>query len=437
MKLTEFFKQAVAAGNLKRKDWIISAFSIVMNSDMSKILPWSIMYETGEDGNVQVTFFGADAEAISIDDYELSQEQMNPPYRFRDKLSITKDLIPNIEGQTLTTTYGNVIANWLLCVYPFGNKIPYFQGRFTIKQVEGYIERLLTSDDGEEKDPDKIYIDEYNRFRRAAGLIDGLSQLCVPSATRKSLTRHPDTEKVRAELLEKYKDKLHDPSVVAKIDAAMVELDKEWLKGDRSLDFLIKGKSLNVVRKKAHYLMGLDQSFSETEDTDFITRSLSDGWDIEKLPTMASSLREGSFDRGAQTALGGEAVKFILRVMQNALVEVDDCGSKVTVDVEVTKTNAKQMMGNNIVSGGSIVKITSDNIDKYTGKTVKMRTPLFCRTSGDNFCKVCIGDKYGNHPTGLATAASSVGSAFMLAFMKKMHGKSLQTTKYNFSEHLS
>ncbi|MAP19452.1 MAG: hypothetical protein CL582_00760, partial [Alteromonadaceae bacterium] len=379
MKLADFFKNAVKAGRLKQKGWIIAAFSVTKSNEENPVIqPWDIYYSENDSGQLQITFVGEDSMPVDIDDYEFSPEELNPPYRFREKLTIDKSIMPNIEGDKLKTTYGNVIANWLLCVYPFGDKIPYFEGKFKVTQVEGYIEKLLTTDDGGERDPSKIYIDEYNKFRRAAGLLDGLSQLCVPSATRKTLTRHPDAEKLRAELLEKYKDKLHDPATVAKIDEALVNLDKEWLKGDRSEGFFIKAKSLNVVRKKAHYSMGLDQSFSESSETDFIPGSLSDGWDIDKLPTMASSLREGSFDRGAQTALGGEAVKFILRVMQNALVEGEDCGSKIGVKTQVTEANKKQMLGNNIISGGSVVKITEENVDKYVGKTVNMRTPLFC-----------------------------------------------------------
>lgn len=439
MKLADFFKRAVKAGRLKQKGWIISAFSVTRNGGENVIVqPWDIRYEENDSGQLEIAFYGEDATSVDIDDFEFSPEELNPPFQFREKLNIDKEVMPNISGNTLKTTYGNVIANWLLCVYPFGSKIPYFEGKFGVKDVEGYIERMLTSDNGEgERDPSKIYVDEYNKFRKAAGLIDGLSQLCVPSATRKTLTRHPDAEKLRAELLEKYKDQLHDPAVVAKIDKALVDLDKEWLKGDRSEGFFIKAKSLNVVRKKAHYSMGLDQSFSESSEADFIPGSLSDGWDIDKLPTMASSLREGSFDRGAQTALGGEAVKFILRVMQNALVEGEDCGSKIGVKTQVTEANKKQMLGNNIISGGSVVKITEENVDKYVGKTVNMRTPLFCRTKRDSFCKTCIGDRYGSHPTGLATAASAVGSAFMMSFMRSMHGKSLQTVKYDFTKHMS
>lgn len=170
----------------------------------------------------------------------------------------------NLKKKEIETSYGNVLANWLLCVHPFGDRIDYIEGRFGVKDVEKHIESLMDDfpDNGQGRDPSKIYVDEYFKYRQAASLIDGLTQLCVPSATAKSMTRHPDTVKVREELLEKYKDRLHDPATIAKIDAALGELDREWLAGDKSMDFYIKAKSLDVVRKKAHLMMGYESSFS-------------------------------------------------------------------------------------------------------------------------------------------------------------------------------
>lgn len=434
MKRREFFLKAIKAGQLKRKDWIFHAFTIMRPVEMKDAnpQPFDIVYH--KDG---VSFFNEEIQEIQLEDYQYDPKEPKPVYHVKDKVNLKVGDLENV-FEDVKTTYGNVLTNWLLCVYPFGQKIPYFKGRFSIGDIEKAIEKKFADVPEEgERDPDKIYYDEYEKYRRAAGIVDGLTQICTPSATPKSMTHHPDRDKVRDALLEKYKDQLHDPAVAAKIQAEMKKLDMEWLEGDRFKGFLIKGKTMDVVRMKTHGTYGLEQSFTEGEGGTFIPKSLSEGWDISQMPALANSIREGSFDRGAQTALGGEATKFILRVMQNALVKGDDCGTKLGMMEKITEENKSQYIGNHMIQGDKLVVITDDNIASLVGKTIKMRSPAYCRTANDNVCKICVGQRYADSETGLATAVANVGSTFMSVFMSSMHGKSLTTVKYNFEEHLT
>lgn len=442
MNKREFFIAAMKAGRLADKRWVFAAFSLLRPNPrgFEGMKPWDILYVTPDDHNGRyIVFIDDNGNPIELSDYEYDVKDPMPPYRFKDKVKVGPDDMENVVGDAITTTYGNLVANWLLCVYPFGSKIPYIEGRFGIGHVEKIIEKKLVSDPapGTDRDPKVLYVDEYNRYRRGAGLIDGFTQLCVPSATAKSMTRHPDTEKVRNELLEKYKDRLHDPAVVAKIDAELKALDLEWLKDDESMGFYIKGKSLNVVRKKAHLMVGYESAFSEGGEGEVLPNSLSEGIDVSRMPIMANVLREGSYDRGASTALGGEAVKFILRVMQNSKITEVDCGSKLGILMRVTKDNRDEMVGNNILERGKVVQLTDENIGAYDGKVVEMRTPLFCRTEKSNFCETCVGGRYAEHKNGLASAASGVGSTLMLTFMGAMHGVELKTVKMDLATALT
>jgi hypothetical protein len=448
MNRREFFINAMNAGRFAQKRWLIAAFSVMRPrvDAMADMRPWDILYvdyNTNTDqasDNMMLTFIDGTGNIIHLDDFEFNPANPAPPYTFKETLKIASNEMINVGGDTkIETTYGNVVANWLLCVHPFGDKIPYIEGRFSVKDVEKYIEKLMVDypPEGEAREVDKIYVDEYFKYRRSASLLDGLSQLCVPSATPKSMTRHPDTVKRRNELLEQYKDRLHDPAIIAKIEAELGKLDLEWLKDDKSMGFYIKQKSLDVVRKKAHLMFGYESAFSDGQEGTLIEGPLTEGWDIEKLPEMASALREGSYDRGASTALGGEAVKFILRVMQNTLIEESDCKSKLGMPVTITKDTKTQYLGNWLVIGKDIVQLTDENIDSYTGREVVMRSPLFCVTKRASFCSTCIGGRYGDNPTSLATAASNVGSTFMAVFMASMHGKALKTQKYDFKTALT
>lgn len=442
MNKREFFINAMKAGRLADKRWVFAAFSILRPNThgFEGMKPWDILYiDPDRHGGRYVVFIDDTGNPIDLSDYAYDAGQPAPPYQFKDRIKLGPDDLENISGETIDTTYGNAVANWLLCVYPFGDKIPYIQGRFSVRDVEKVVERKLADEPvgDAKKDPTAIYVDEYNRYRQGASLIDGFTQLCVPSATAKSMTRHPETEKLRAELLETYKDRLHDPATVAKIDAAMVALDKEWLEGDESMGFYISPKYINVIRKKAHSMVGFESAFSEGGDGELLSQSLSEGIDVSKLPTMANVQREGSYDRGASTALGGEAVKFILRVMQNALIEEVDCGTKLGFPTSFSSVEKESYVGNYIIEGSKVKELTEENIDQYVDKPIVMRTPLFCRTPKSSYCETCIGKRYAKHKTGLATAASSVGSTMMLTFMSAMHGVELKTKKLNLNASLT
>lgn len=446
MKKSEFFIKAAQAGNLAFKSFIFRAFSITSISAVDTMIPWGIMWmgseQTASTLNQQpdnVVFLNERSETITLSDYNYDPGNPQPPFSFKDVITLKKGDLPNVD-KDLNTTYGNVVLNWLLGVYPFNDKIPFFTGKLKISQFEKIIEKRLV--DGLSTDSDAssqhIYTDEYIRFKEAASLLDGYSQLCVPSASAKTLTHHPDRDKLRDELLEKYSDRLHDPATAAIINAALEKLDREWMSGDEAEGFFIKDKSFNTVRMKTHGIMGLHDSFSDTGETPkYITTSLSDGMKAEDLPAIANNSREGSFDRGAETQLGGEAVKFILRVMQNVTLEIDDCGSDVGIMMPVNDANKETMIGNTIIANKKLVKLTDDNIKSYFNTLVELRTPAYCRAERDGFCKTCIGDRYAENPTALATAASGIGSTFMGLFMASMHGKALKTNTYKFEDYLT
>ena len=70
-----------------------------------------------------------------------------------------------------------------------------------------------------------------------------------------------------------------------------------------------------------------------------------------------------------------------------------DCGTKRALDIHLTQSNKKDYMYRYIVlSNGSLLLLTPDNIDKYVGKTVKMRSPMMC--IGKKICNHCMGDLY-------------------------------------------
>lgn len=67
-----------------------------------------------------------------------------------------------------------------------------------------------------------------------------------------------------------------------------------------------------------------------------------------------------------------------------------DCGTRVTVPFEITKTNHKACLGKLIVERGRLVELTANNVEQYIGKVVNMRSPIACRHT-DGCCHACGG----------------------------------------------
>lgn len=441
MNKRDFFMNAVKNGNLKRKFWILRAFSIVLSTKNNEPTPWGIVYIKDTSGIVNdIQFYDGDSNPITLDDYGFNVKEPEPPFKFAESITLKEGELENV-FKTTKTTYGNVLANWLWIVFPFGNRIEFITGVFTVSDVEDKIEPLLTSipeDPDAKRDPKLIYVDDHWKFQRVKGLFDGLSQLCVPSATAKALTHHADRDKVLKQLVEENKDNLTDPSVAAMIDSKLIELDKEHIKGDDSEGFYIKSKTVKISRKKLHGVIGLEQAFSDVGiKPQYIDRSLYDGIDRTRFAAVVNNAWEGSFDRGFQTQLGGKGTKDILKLLQNATITMDDCGSKLGIETAITKADKKSLLYNTFIINGKLVRLTEENYDKYIGTTQVMRTTGYCKAGTPNFCKTCIGGRYENHETGLATAGAAVTTKFMLIFMKSAHGTALETVEYDYELELT
>lgn len=422
----EFFKLALKHKAYLDKRFIMRCFSVTQSEVPDK--PFMLTYVDNT-----VTFKDHDGVQCVIWDYIAKNKQPTAVFSMRDPLTLEKGDLPNVKAK-VETTYGQAIVNAVLLVYPFHDKMNYTSGRFSVGDIEKkIIERLKPDNEAGEND---ISVTEYLRYHEGTSLIRGLTQLSVPSASPKTLTHHPDVDKKKKELFEKYKDRLNDPAVAAIIADEIIKLDDEWLAGDEAEGFFVKGKLKNVSRLAMQGMIGGKSVFQDGVEVTIIENALRDGVKPEDLPVLFNTIREASFDRGAETALGGEAVKRILQVMQNARITEEDCGSKLGYTVKIEPSVKNDYVGLTIIENGKLVKLTRDNIQSYVGKTVTHRTTAFCVTKKTNFCKVCVGDKYAKHPNGLAVASSNVASIFMYIFMKSMHGTAAKNVRYRITDNL-
>jgi len=418
----------------RRRAWVISAFSLVKEApDAWKKDPYPFRIVQTPSGHMFVD--PQSGGQLSPIDGTAGDA---PPFQIKDKIQLKAGQVENL-SKDIETTYGNLLFNYTSVIWPFGRKIDYMEGKVTASQMESIIlERL--ADDPQEGDPlpksppqsSPIYVSEYLKFADSMFYLAGFTQLCVPGATRKTMTAAPGIQQLKEKLLEENKDRLHDPAVIAKIQQELIAYDRAYLKGDPGENFMITKKAFEVVRSKLFGMHGAETGLEEGVDVTLIKNSLSQGWDIEKFPEMNNSLRAGSFNRGAQTMLGGESVKWLLRASSNIGVTQEDCGTRLGNVVDVTEDNHSRLVGFWLINGKDDTLVEEGASGAYLGKRVVVRSPMFCKLDKTDYCSRCVGKRLADNPTGLSSAVSEYGSAFLGIFMKAAHGKQLTLAKMNY-----
>lgn len=357
--------------------------------------------------------------------------------------------LPNVY-ERVVTTYGNVLANQIMLIRPFHNKIKFFTGRISVRKIEKIVEMRLQdrprasdlveaglgADEGANPLKAPLYVDEYLKFCDGAFSLVAYTQLFTPADTRKTMTPPPGVKELRDMLVKANKGHLHDRAVVAEIGEKLQKLDAEYLKGDRGEDFLTSAKLRKIVRPRLFLMYGAETGIEEKVDVDLIENSLTEGWDIEKFPSMNNALRAGSFNRGKQTELGGEAVKDLFRASGNLKISSPDCGSTVGLPSYVEENDADRIIGFSVIEPGGPTKITEDNVGNYLGKAISLRSPMTCKNSITDYCAICLGDRLANTPTGLSMAVADYGSAFLEIYMSAAHSKGIQVARLDIKKQL-
>ena len=343
-----------------------------------------------------------------------------------EQITLLKGDLPMVHTDVLTT-YGILIINALCIEYPYEGIVPYINGVITPGILNKVAYNALKSG--------TVTVDAHIRFENSISALASLSQTVVPSASRRSITPNPLVPKRKAELLAQHASKLHDPAVIANIQTELVNLDKEYLKGDSSTGFFIKKKSMNMARLRTMAMYGAEPDFHDESKISVIENSLTEGWGIDDMATLTNSARGGSYSRSASTALGGAEVKTTARVFQNYTISQDDCQTPNGLEVNFNQDNYLNFIGRYVLN--TEVPLTELTCKELLGKPVYLRSPAFCLTDGTSICKYCIGDTVTDSEVGINALATTVTSAFLSMFMSLVHTSELSLHKYSYKDRIS
>lgn len=277
---------------------------------------------------------------------------------------------------------------------------------------------------------DVITPDDYAEYENRLQWMLAIHTMTCGSFTRDTLRPLPQVVKKREKLFKENKDALDsgDAVTAVRIEKELLADAKTLLKGDPGLDLYNSGargsfgnnyKNINVM--KGPIFDPITGKFK------IIEKNFLEGIERDDIPEFASTVVMGAYPKAVGTQVGGYTVKRFYASFQNVVLDKkgSDCHSKKTRKVIVSKGNKEDCLYRYIVEGSKLVRIEPKNIDKYMGKEVNMRSPLYCTQT--HMCNICFGDKpymVGIENVGLT--AGKIGSNFINLSMKSFHNTTMK-----------
>lgn len=373
--------------------------------------------------------------------YSVEEPYMYPSQEF----ILPANTLPN-NKETILTTAGLYIFNLHMISAAFGSIIPYINKTIDSKVKDELYDKLSTLiiEKKLQVKQFKVFQDRLSRLASSCGfLMDGLSKEC--------LIPFPAVEKAKKELFEKYKDEIdknNSSLYIEKIEKTLLEIARNELKQYTGYTMFQKGGKPDFGNNYKNNMVTVGPMPDLINGGRVICKnSYDEGLDLASFATHCNKAIYASYMRGVKTAEGGTMTKYLYALMHNVVAGPDgsDCKSDMYKEVLITKENKKNYIYRYIYEGKKnsngdriYTELTKENIDNYIGKTVKMRTPLFCRSSSNAICNVCLGNLYKNlgiKNIGLTTTRAS--SSIMYVEMKAMHNMSLKLKEINVFDYIT
>ena len=256
----------------------------------------------------------------------------------------------------------------------------------------------------------------------------------APNYTDKMLTCSTVIAKKKQELYEKYKDGISkgDEVVAKKMEDELLKFAVDYMGDDPSMDMFKSGARGNIGNnfKNMFVMKGAikDPDPNAKQKYNVALSNYIDGISPEEYALFANSLAAGPYARSKKTEQGGYREKLFLRAFQNLTLDPpgSDCGTKRYITVQLNNKNIDDWMYSYIIEGSKLVELTSDNKDKYIGKTVKIRFSALCE-SKTGICNKCMGNLYYRlGKTNIGTMLTQIPSTQKNISMKAFHDSTQQ-----------
>ena len=346
----------------------------------------------------------------------------------------------DLKGKTLknvkpfTTTLGIWLLNiFLLRDFGFSFLFGYINKPFNDKVMKDINQTL-----GYALVEDKISIETYTKFLNYTQFLMPFETVFGSNHTEEVLKFSKTVEAKKNELIKQHKAELDagNIAVAEKIEKELINFAKEYLKDDPGLDVFLSGGGGSLGNNFKN--LYIDKGMIKNPDPNakqaftFISSSFLNGIKADEYSTFANSLAAGPYSRAKKTEVGGYWEKLVKAATETIVVDEygSDCGTKKYLKETLTKDNISQYMYNYVVkSDGSLEEITTDNMDKFIGKTVNMRFSAFCK-SKTGICSKCAGNLfYRRKSYNVGLGCIQVCSTLKNKSMKGFHDSTIKTTE--------
>ena len=424
----EFLKECINRQYpLEDKRWYLALLSILLPMDtnpVEKYIP--VRKSTG--------LLYLDEEGVEQTISDLKPQQ--PLYRPTDRLTIDSSWLPYIQG-TIETTVGRLLIN-AAALYPsLGGRLGYINKAMTPNSIESSIAALMRNED-EIKHPDKeISVQQYVECMDRVWFFTKLSSIVTVAATPKTVLPAPGTDQLREKLIKENEGKLSDPVVVAEIADAITAHDIEYLKDDPAAQHII-GKKGQTARKKLYQLYGETNDFTTSLGSDPITSTMQQGIDTSEnvLPKYMNDLRMASYSRGHSTQLSGYSYKILQRSLSGLEIAAEPCSTQTGVTRLVTQP--KKLVNRYVKEGSKWTLVSNqEQAAAYLGKTITMRSPMYCKSGNNSICYTCLGENYKGSKNAINNIAAGFSGELMTLFLKRMHTSGFSLTDIHMKDLVS
>jgi hypothetical protein len=362
-------------------------------------------------------------------------------YNFDYTFTLTPDMSDMVKEPT-RTTLGRFIFNLMLIdrlgfqkILPYMNEV---MSASNSKKIDKKVTAAMLNDEITVKDMIK-YIDTRDWF----GL--SLYTTVCNSFTPKTIKVAKGVKPLKEKLFRDNKEALDngDATVMDKISKELIQAELDEIKDDLGATLYTSGARGSVNNHLKNIFVTRGSVFNTgTGKFDMIKNSLNDGLEITSIPAHADTVVIGSYARGVGTQDAGYFTKELIAGNQSSILgpKDSDCGTKLYRLKKVTNQSSGDLIGRYIFENGKTVLLTKDNIGKYIGKSVKLRTPLGCIGLNGNqycYCNKCFGDRFYNigvDNVGLLTAR--VGSSFLQASLAKFHDATVKVRAVDIDDML-
>lgn len=354
---------------------------------------------------------------------------MEPKFQLNAKITLEKGELENVHEKT-QTTIGRLLVNKFLFSDGLMHVVPYVNETITkgvIKKFETLIANALI--DG--KIDSKVITAYYNRIQWL-----GLSvhSIICGSLSEKMIYPLPEILKLKEELFKKYAEDLNGPNgliMAAKIESILMDEAKKILKDDPGMDLYNYGAKTTFKGTYKDMMLVKGPVYNNvTKRFDIIKSCLAQGIDKNEIDSFGSQVISGAYPKAVDTRVAGYYTKKFFSCYQNVVLDEPgtDCGSQKFRDVLLTADNYSRVKYRFINDNGKLVCLTPEIAPKYYGKTVHMRSPMYC--AGEKICNKCAGDlMYRLQLRNVGLTISDIGSNLLNVGMKGFHDSTVSLYK--------